>query len=244
MFPLKKICEIIIFNTLLLISNLSNAQVVKENEIYSISKKEIQAFLHTQEEKLNHIQQLVIALNDNNETSKAILLGLERKNKKWKIKIKAVPASIGKNGFALPNEKKEGDGKSPTGLFELGQLYTYEAQVNTNLPYIQTNSEDKWIDDPTHEDYNKPIRGFTNAKSFEHLKLSSIDYKYCMVIEYNTHPVVKGKGSAIFFHVATPTYSPTAGCVAIKESDMEKFLLWLDPNKSKAILMGNKNRME
>ena len=55
---------------------------------------------------------------------------------------------------------------------------------------------------------------------------------------------MKGKGSAIFFHIATPTYSPTAGCVAIKESDMEKFLLWLDPNKSKAILMGNKNRME
>jgi L,D-peptidoglycan transpeptidase YkuD (ErfK/YbiS/YcfS/YnhG family) len=65
-----------------------------------------------------------------------------------------------------------------------------------------------------------------------------------MVIEYNTHPAVKGKGSAIFFHLATPNYDPTAGCVAIQESDMDKILLWLDPNKQKAILMGNKNHLQ
>jgi L,D-peptidoglycan transpeptidase YkuD (ErfK/YbiS/YcfS/YnhG family) len=65
-----------------------------------------------------------------------------------------------------------------------------------------------------------------------------------MVIEYNTQPVVKGKGSAIFFHLADANYSPTAGCVAIQETDMDKILLWLDPNKQKAILMGNKNHLQ
>ena len=56
-----------------------------------------------------------------------------------------------------------------------------------------------------------------------------------MVIEYNTNPVIKGNGSAIFFHVADEKYSATAGCVAIKESDMLQYLNWLQPNKRKAI---------
>ncbi len=213
-------------------------------QLASIHKKEIIQLIKANKEKLNNVDQLLVAINDNDSSNKAIVVALEKVNKKWKIKLGPVQASIGRTGFALPGEKMEGDGKSPTGIFDLGQLYTYESSVNTSLPYIQTNSEDKWIDDPNHENYNSHIRGNTTAKSFEHLKLSSIDYKYCMVIEYNTHPVVKGKGSAIFFHLATPNYDPTAGCVAIKESDMDQILLWLDPNKQKAILMGNKNHLQ
>ena len=213
-------------------------------QLIPINKKEIIELIKTNKEKLNNVEQLLVAINNNDSADKAIVVALEKVNKKWKIKIGPVQASIGRAGFALPGEKIEGDGKSPTGIFDLGQLYTYEASVKTSLPFIQTNSEDKWIDDPNHENYNSHIRGNTTAKSFEHLKLSSIDYKYCMVIEYNTHPVVKGKGSAIFFHLADANYSPTAGCVAIKESDMDQILLWLDPNKQKAILMGNKNHLQ
>ena len=213
-------------------------------QLASIHKKEIIQLIKANKEKLNNIEQLVVAINNNDSADKAIVIALEKVNKKWKIKLGPVQASIGRTGFALPGEKIEGDGKSPTGIFDLGQLYTYEASVKTSLPFIQTNSEDKWIDDPNHENYNTHIRGNTNAKSFEHLNLSSIDYKYCMVIEYNTHPVVKGKGSAIFFHLADANYSPTSGCVAIKESDMDQILLWLDPNKQKAILMGNKNHLQ
>ena len=109
--------------------------------------------------------------------------------------------------------------------------------MKTKIPFQQVDSLDKWIDDSSSEDYNKYVRGATNATSFEYLKLKSIDYKYCMVIEYNTHPVVKGKGSAIFFHVANENYAPTAGCIAIAEKDMVQFLHWLKPNKKKAILV-------
>jgi L,D-peptidoglycan transpeptidase YkuD (ErfK/YbiS/YcfS/YnhG family) len=209
-----------------------------------INKKEIIQLIKANKEKLNNVEQLVIAINKNDSSNKAIVVALERVNKKWKIKLSPVQASIGRTGFALPGAKIEGDGKSPTGVFAFGQLYTYEASVNTTLPFTQTNADDKWIDDPNHENYNTHIRGNTTAKSFEYLKLSSIDYKYCMVIEYNTQPVVKGKGSAIFFHLADANYSPTAGCVAIQETDMDKILLWLDPNKQKAILMGNKNHLQ
>jgi L,D-peptidoglycan transpeptidase YkuD (ErfK/YbiS/YcfS/YnhG family) len=134
-------------------------------------------------------------------------------------------------------EKLEGDGQTPTGLYDLGQLYTYEAIVNTSIPFQQVDSLDKWIDDSSSNDYNKYVHGETTAKSFEHLKLKSIDYKYCMVIEYNTHPVVKGKGSAIFFHLADEKYTPTSGCVAISEQDMLQFLKWFKPNKKKAMFI-------
>ncbi len=64
-----------------------------------------------------------------------------------------------------------------------------------------------------------------------------------MVIEYNTHPVLKGKGSAIFFHLADEVYTPTAGCVAIQEKEMLPILSWLKPGLKKYILMGNQENL-
>lgn len=185
---------------------------------------------------LGKMQQVVVAFKIDGKDKDYKVMGLEKTKRKWKLAIAPVQASIGRNGFAQENEKIEGDGKTPNGLYALGQLYSYEATVDTKIPFQQVDSLDKWIDDSTSNDYNKYVRGATTAKSFEHLKLNSIDYKYCIVIEYNTNPVVKGKGSAIFFHVADEKYSPTAGCVAIAESDMLVFLKWFKPRKKKAML--------
>jgi len=197
---------------------------------WDINKQDVLSIVEKYQQNLQSVDQLVVVLNNNDTSTKARVVALEKRNNKWKIRFNWMPASIGRNGFALPGMKVEGDGKSPTGLFSLGQ-------------FIQTNEEDKWIDDTNHVDYNTYVKGATTATSFEHLHLSSIDYKYCTVIEYNTHPVVKGKGSAIFFHLADANYAPTAGCVAIQEEDMNKILQWLQPNLGKAILMGNSNNL-
>jgi L,D-peptidoglycan transpeptidase YkuD (ErfK/YbiS/YcfS/YnhG family) len=183
---------------------------------------------------LDMVNQLLVVFN-NDTGSKATLMAFERSGKRWKTKFGPFIASIGRNGFAATGAKVEGDGKTPTGIFALGQLFTYEPTIDTKLSFIQSNTDDKWVDDSTSADYNKYIRGNTDAKSFEHLLLNSIYYKYCMVIEYNTHPVVNGKGSAIFFHLADDNYTPTAGCVAIEEQAMQSILHWLDPTKHKAI---------
>jgi L,D-peptidoglycan transpeptidase YkuD (ErfK/YbiS/YcfS/YnhG family) len=195
-------------------------------------------------EKLNNnkidlakVKQLVVTYKLDGKDKGYKVMGLEKSKGKWKLAIAPVKASTGRNGFAQENEKKEGDGKTPNGLYALGQLYSYEKDVDTKIHFQQVDSLDKWIDDSSSNDYNKYVRGETSAKSFEHLKLNSIDYKYCMVIEYNTNPVVKGKGSAIFFHVANEKYAPTAGCVAIAENDMLQFLKWFKPRKKKAMLI-------
>lgn len=186
------------------------------------------------QKSLDTVDQLLMVFNQDTGT-KATLIAFEKSRKRWKPTFGPYIASIGRNGFAVIGAKIEGDGKTPSGLFSLGQLFSYEPSINTKLSFIQSTNEDKWIDDTASTDYNRYIRGNTEAKSFEHLWLNSIYYKYCMVIEYNTKPVVKGKGSAIFFHLADEQYSPTAGCVAIKETDMQNILQWLEPAKRKAI---------
>jgi len=151
-----------------------------------------------------------------------------------------IDAHIGRNGFALRGTKLEGDGKTPTGLFTFGQLFSYQQNIKSKLPFIQTTKEDKWIDDPTSDAYNTYLRGETNAKSYENLLLKSDAYKYCMVINYNTQPVVKGKGSAIFFHLGQ---QPTSGCVAIPEKNMLSLLKWMKKKDHPSILMGTTNEL-
>jgi len=226
---LKKILfsVVIIFSSFLAIGQNADSLFVVKHVI---------GYVNFYKNNFSKVNQLVFTYQKDNDTLH-LVTGLEKKEGRWEMVIPPVRASIGRNGFAQENEKIEGDGKTPNGLYALGQLYSYEANVDTKIPFQQVDSLDKWIDDSSSIDYNKYVRGETNAKSFEHLKLKSIDYKYCMVIEYNTNPVVKGKGSAIFFHVADENYTPTSGCVAIAEKDMLQFLKWFKPNNKKAIFI-------
>lgn len=219
---------------ILLVSVIGQLAIAQNEE--SIAVKLAQSNTATKK-----IDQLIVVYNENPKDNQASLVGLEKVKGNWKVKFKTIKASIGRNGMAAINDKVEGDGKSPSGIFELGRLFGYEATAPTSLHYTQSTVDDKWIDDSNAEDYNTYVRGNTNAKSFEHLLLKSIDYKYCMVIEYNTQPVVKGKGSAIFFHLADEKYTPTSGCVAIPEKNMLDYLQWLDPKKKRAILLTSLN---
>lgn len=194
---------------------------------------------------LDSIGQLLVVFNEIPESNSAILVAMEKKNSKWQIVGHPIPAGIGRKGFAAPGIKREGDNYSPTGLFRLGQLFCYEKEVNTKMPFIHTSSDDKWIDDPDSPEYNQYVRGETKAKSFEKLKIRSDEYKYCMVIEYNCHPVVKGKGSAIFLHLSESNQlvNASSGCVVITEQDMEKLLEWMTPEQKPSIIMGNKKML-
>jgi L,D-peptidoglycan transpeptidase YkuD (ErfK/YbiS/YcfS/YnhG family) len=206
--------------------------VVPENKALRIAK--INAVL------LDSIHQLFVVFNEIPESSSAVLVAMEKKNKVWQVVSVPIPVGIGRKGFAGPGAKREGDQQSPSGFFRLGQLFCYDNDVNTRMPFIQTTLEDKWIDDPNSPDYNRHVRGETQAKSYEKLKIRSDEYKYCMVIEYNTHPVVKDMGSAIFLHLSEgDNPNPSAGCVVVTESDMEWLLNWMKPEFKPSILMGN-----
>ena len=189
---------------------------------------------------LESINQLLVVFNEIPESSSAVLVAMEKKRKVWRVVSAPIQAGIGRKGFALPNAKREGDQKSPAGFFRLGQLFCYDKNVNTRMPFIQTTADDKWIDDTNSDDYNRHVRGETKAKSYEKLKIRSDEYKYCMVVEYNTHPVVKDMGSAIFLHLSEGEKpNPSAGCVVVTQPDMEWLLNWMNPELKPSILMGN-----
>jgi len=146
---------------------------------------------------------------------------------------------IGKKGFASPGEKREGDGRTPSGMFPLGTVFGYEPSFPTTMPYRQATDDDIWVDDVRADDYNRWFkRGTTKASSFEKMRRGDDLYKYGIVIEYNTNPVIKGHGSAIFFHIWRGKGKSTEGCVGMSQENIIKIIRWLDPASRPLVVMG------
>ena len=188
------------------------------------------------------------ALIVTNRCSSATLVNvfkLEKKDSQWKIIQEPIDGVIGKNGFAAPGEKREGDGKSPSGIFSLETAFGYSQSIQTKMPYRQAQADDLWIDDVNSVDYNRWVKkGDTNALSYERMRRDDNLYKYGFVIDYNTAPVIKGHGSAIFFHIWRGKDIPTEGCVAVSEENIIKILDWLDPQARPLIIMGKENTIK
>ena len=90
-----------------------------------------------------------------------------------------------------------------------------------------------WCNDIKNINYNKEVNRKKIKKSE---KLFRSDHKYdaFIVINYNSKPVIKNKGSAIFLHL-TNNYKKTLGCIALKKKDM-LILLKLINRKTKIII--------
>jgi L,D-peptidoglycan transpeptidase YkuD (ErfK/YbiS/YcfS/YnhG family) len=163
---------------------------------------------------------------------------LEKHDFSWRQAMEPMNAVIGRNGFAPPGEKREGDGRTPSGTYRLGMVFGYADSVVTKMPYRQTLADDLWVDDPNAPDYNRWVKqNQTQATSYEKMRRDDDLYKYGMVIDYNSTPVMKGYGSAIFFHVWAGPESTTAGCIAVSEANILKILAWLDPSANPVILI-------
>ena len=86
-----------------------------------------------------------------------------------------------------------------------------------------------WCDDPKSLKYNKLIKLPSRFRA-EKLYRSNNIYDIILVLDFNLNPTVKGKGSAIFIHIANKKYKSTAGCVAINKKDMKKILKKINKN--------------
>ncbi len=187
-------------------------------------------------------EQLIFAINTDSSSFHVTIHTLEKESGSWHLVFPPFEGSVGKKGFAAIGKKREGDGKAPTGIFPLGIAFGYEPSVATKMVYRQATEDDFWVDDPNSKDYNRWVKGKPGAASFEKMKREDDKYKYGVVIEYNTRPVVKGKGSAIFLHVWKPG-EPTSGCVAMSEEMVLKVLGWVDPAKKPLIIMGTESEL-
>ena len=185
-------------------------------------------------------RQLMVAAPLPSDATRGFVYLFERHDAGWSRQGEAFPAMVGRSGFAPPGEKREGDGRTPSGLFHLEFAFGYPSAVTTKMPYRQATDEDIWVDDIHAPEYNQWVRrGETKASSFEEMKRQDHRYRYGLVIDYNRHPVVPALGSAIFMHIWLKEGVSTSGCVALAKSDLLEILRWLDPGKRPLILMGD-----
>ena len=132
------------------------------------------------------------------------------------------PAAIGKNGMVAAEDKREGDLKTPIGVWPLRCLYFRADKItlaDCSLKMIPITKDMGWCDAAEHDDYNKEVALPFDAS---HEKMWRDDHAYDLVIPmgYNDENPMSGKGSAIFFHLLHDGKDHTAGCVAIAREDM------------------------
>ena len=139
--------------------------------------------------------------------------------------------SIGKSG--IKKNKREGDNATPQGIFSLGKFYYRPdriKKVSTNLSCKKIKKNMGWCNDPRNIKYNKEVN-HKKIKNSETLFRNDYKYNAFIVINYNSQPIIKKKGSAIFLHL-TKDYKPTAGCIAIKQTDFFKLVKMIN-NKTR-----------
>ena len=128
--------------------------------------------------------------------------------------------ALGKNG--IKKKVKEGDFITPKGKYKLIKIYYRPdriKKINSPLKKVRIKKNMGWCDDVNSKYYNKQIK-INDKISHEKLYRNDNVYDIIVVLNYNLNPIIKGKGSAIFLHVAKKNYSKTQGCIALKRNEL------------------------
>lgn len=131
-----------------------------------------------------------------------------------------IPVALGRGGIIA--NKREGDGGTPKGTFRPRRLWwraDRHPRPSTFLPLRAIRPDDAWCEDPASRHYNRPLKV---ARDDDGDRLTRDDHLYDFIVEinHNTRPTIAGRGSAVFLHLARPSFSPTAGCISMTKSAM------------------------
>ncbi|WP_353198048.1 L,D-transpeptidase family protein [Sandarakinorhabdus sp.] len=137
------------------------------------------------------------------------------------------PASFGKGGYCPAPDKREGDGKTPLGLWPIRAALLRPDRLptpRTALPWRWLRPWDGWSDAITDPAYNRPVF-MPHPFSAESLWRDDHAYDLILILAHNDAPPTPGLGSAIFWHCRQPDGRPTEGCAA---QDRETLFHWLE----------------
>ena len=201
------------------------------------------------------VQQLLVVMVDDSKQNKALLYAYEREsnssNQSWNYVFSAIPVTLGRQGIALGmglhqlpfmqkdtlDNKIEGDGKSPAGLFKLSTVFGYQSQnPNPKMPYLHLNQDLHCVDDSQSKYYNQIISKRSGYKSFEQMRRNDNLYEFGIVVEHNKEALAS-RGSCIFIHIMNRKKEATAGCTAMSRKNLLKIIAWLDQKKNPAFLL-------
>jgi len=132
--------------------------------------------------------------------------------------------ALGRSG--LRALKREGDGATPLGRFSI-RLVLYRsdrvARPRVPLPVRAISADDAWCEDPSDRNYNRLVK-LSPRSVADRLTRDDHLYDLVLVLGHNDRPRVRGKGSAIFAHLAREGLRPTAGCIALSRRDLSALL--------------------
>lgn len=206
-------------------------------------------------------RQVILVTTAASESTQGVMSCYTKTDGQWHQDISDIHVTVGRNGLAkgrglhelAENEtmKKEGDGKSPSGIFSLGTSFGYDtaADGQSKYPFKQCTERDFFVDDVNSSDYNQwvtlpdSIDPSTVWQSFERMRRSDYQYELGVVVNHNMDSVIKGGGSAIFLHVWKKEGAPTSGCTAMSKSDMLALQGWLDHDFDPILILSVKSEL-
>lgn len=141
-----------------------------------------------------------------------------------------IPCALGRSGTA--RDKREGDGASPIGRFGILQAFYRPdrgPRPRTGLPLRPIRPGDGWSDDVRDRRYNRLVP-LPCPTSHEKMWRDDDLYDIVLDIAWNRGPIRRGRGSAIFLHLARPGFLPTEGCVAVDSGAIRRLIERIGPD--------------
>jgi L,D-peptidoglycan transpeptidase YkuD (ErfK/YbiS/YcfS/YnhG family) len=137
--------------------------------------------------------------------------------------------ALGHSGIG--RAKREGDGLTPVGVYPaLAAFWRADrlSRPRVGLPLSAIMPDQGWCEVPADRNYNRPVK-LPYPASTESMRRDDHLYDIVLDLAWNRRPIRKGKGSAIFLHLARPGYSPTQGCIGLARDDLLKLLPRIGP---------------
>lgn len=203
--------------------------------------------------------QLVVVVNDHWDAPTGSMYRFERDstNKDWEMVGSAARINLGRTGFAWGTSplmsgalksrstrktpKKEGDGRSPAGLFPFLRAFGHpsapKGYSERNLDFLAV-SDEQCVDDSENRYYNQVVSpDKVGGESWDSSEKMKIDvYQLGIVVGHNCPDASPKLGSCIFFHLESAPGSPTSGCTSMERSKLVELVLWLEKAKNPVVL--------
>lgn len=200
--------------------------------------------------------QMILVITDSLKAVQGTLFRFEKdkSGKEWKPAGEKIPVVLGKNGLGwgqgLHNNdaakmpvKKEGDGRSPGGVFTLGAAFGSVAgdkMKDLKIPYLPLTEMLECIDDSSSRYYNQLVLR-NNADSIdwhssEKMNHESPWYDLGIVVNHNTSPMKKGSGSCIFLHNWANSNETSSGCTEMEPANMKALIYWLNSSQTPVLV--------
>ena len=153
-------------------------------------------------------------------------------NKSGYLKYKNLKfrCSLGKAGVG--RKKKEGDNITPKGNYKINNIFYRNDRIKkifSNFKLIKIQKNMGWCDDPKSKQYNQLVK-LPSSYSYEPLFRKDSLYNLILILNYNTNPTIKNKGSAIFIHIAKKNFQRTKGCIGLRQENLKQLVETIKKN--------------